>query len=67
MSIDPKDNEHTNNNGIPEGEVRDDGRVITIKYERMSRDGSGGRDMHMQMGKFSSGRRNKGGNDILVV
>ena len=36
-------------------------------YERMRRDGSGGRNMHMHMGKFSSGRKNKGGTDIVVV
>ena len=36
-------------------------------YERTSRDGSGGRDMHMHIGKFSSERKNKGRNDIVVV
>jgi len=66
MSPDPTNNGNTNNTGRYEGEVRDDGGAVTIKYERMGRDGSG-RDMHMQMGKSSSGRKNKGGNDIVVV
>lgn len=63
MSPDPTNNGNTNNTGrYDNNEVRDDGAPVTIKYDRMSRDGR----EHMQTGKSSSGRKNKGVNDVTV-